>query len=70
MYTVQFRSSGIVAARFQDRAAAKHWLDCNNYAEDTPIIDPDSGEVTGWSKGDCLNLFKIVKASNSGMEIK
>ena len=61
MYTVQFRSSGIVAARFQDRAAAKHWLDCNDYSEDKPVVDPDTGEVIGWAKGDCLNLFKIAK---------
>ena len=65
MYTVNFRSSGIVAARFQDRAAAKHWLDCNNYAEDKPVIDPDTGEVTGWTKGDCLNLFTIMKVKQS-----
>ena len=66
MYTVQFKSSGIVAARFQDRAAAKQWLDCNDYSEDKPVIDPDTGEVTGWSKGDCLNLFKIAKAASAG----
>jgi hypothetical protein len=61
MYTVQFISSGIVAARFQDRASAVYWLDCNNYGEDKPIVDPDTGEVTGYDVGDCLNLFKIVK---------
>jgi hypothetical protein len=36
MYTVQFISSGIVAARFQERGAAQYWLDCNNYGEDKP----------------------------------
>ena len=61
MYTVQFKSSGIVAARFQVKAAAKHWLDCNDYSEDKPVFDPDTGEVIGWAKGDCLNLFKIAK---------
>lgn len=61
MYTVQFKSSGIVAARFQDRAAAKHWVECNNYAEEVPIIDPETDEIVEWVKGDCLNLFKITK---------
>ncbi len=62
MYTVQFKSSGIVAARFQERAAAMYWLECNDYGEDKPIVDPDTGEVTGYQRGDCLNLFKVVRA--------
>jgi hypothetical protein len=61
MYTVQFRSSGIVAARFQERGAAMHWLECNDYAEDVPVVDPDTGEVTGYNRGECLNLFTLKK---------
>ena len=61
MYNVQFKSSGIVAARFQDRAAAMHWIDCNDYAEDVPVIDTDTGNIVGWNKGECLGLFKLFK---------
>jgi len=61
MYTVQFISSGIVAARFQDRAAALHWLSCNNYGDDKSVLDPDTGEVVDYAQGDCLNLFKLIK---------
>lgn len=63
MYTVQFISSGIVAARFQERGAAQYWIECNNYGEDKPIVDPDTGEVTGYAKGDCLGLFTIKKVN-------
>lgn len=50
-YTVQFRSSGIIAARFSERAMAMHWLQCNDF-------DPETGN--------CLNLFKIVRMKNNG----
>lgn len=46
MYAVVFRSSGIVAARFNDRTSAKFWIECNDF-------DPESGE--------CLNLFTIKR---------
>ncbi len=39
-----------------------YWLECNDYGDDRPIIDPDTGEVTGYQRGDCLNLFKVTKA--------
>lgn len=46
MYLIKFKSSGIVAARFNDRAQAKYWVSLNDY-------DPETG--------DCLGLFEIVK---------
>lgn len=61
-YEVQFKSSGIVAFSASERGICTHWMDCNNHAEDVPVIDPDTGEVTGYAKGECLNLFVIVKA--------
>ena len=61
MYQVQFKSSGKVAYTTSERANAKYWIECNDYAEDVPVIDPDTGEVTGYERGDCLGLFKIVK---------
>lgn len=62
-YTVQFRSSGIIAARFQERSAAHHWLECNDYGPDVNPIDPETGEVIPdqWVKGECLNLFTLKK---------
>ena len=61
MYQVQFKSSGIVAYTTTDRAHALYWIECNNYGPDKPTIDTDTGEVTGYERGDCLGLFKIVK---------
>ncbi len=63
MYQVQFISSGIVAFSANERAICQHWYNCNNFAEDKPLIDPDTGEIVPneWVKGDCLNLFKIVR---------
>ena len=61
MYQVIFKSSGKVAYTTSERANAKYWIECNDYGPDKPIIDPDTGEVTGYERGDCLNLFKIVK---------
>lgn len=59
-YEVQFRSSGIVAFSASERGICQHWMQCNNYGPDKPVIDPDTGEVTGYTVGDCLNLFKLV----------
>lgn len=67
MYQVQFISSGIVAFSSHDRGLCQHFIDCNNYAPEVPEIDPDTGELTGqWLKGDCLNLFRLVKAKDVG----
>jgi hypothetical protein len=60
MYQVQFISSGISAFSSNDRGQAKYWLECNNYGPDVPILDPDTGEVQGYSRGECLGLFKVV----------
>lgn len=63
MYQVQFISSGIVAFSANERAICQHWYNCNNFEEDKPLIDPETGEIVPneWVKGDCLNLFKIVR---------
>jgi hypothetical protein len=63
-YEVQFRSSGIVAFSATERAICQHWYDCNNFAPETPYHDPDTGEPVPnkWVKGECLGLFKVVKA--------
>lgn len=63
MYHVQFKSSGIVAFSSQDRGLCQYFIECNDYGPDKPIIDPDTGEVDPhrWIKGDCLNLFKLLK---------
>lgn len=62
-YEVQFKSSGIVAFSATERGICQHWLECNDYGPDKPIIDPDTGEIVPdkWVKGECLNLFKLVK---------
>ena len=61
-YEVQFITSGIVAFSSHDRGLCSYFIECNNYAPDIPEVDPDSGELTGlWLKGDCLNLFKLLK---------
>jgi hypothetical protein len=66
-YEVQFKSSGIVAFSATERAICQHWYDCNNFAPETAYHDPDTGEIVPnkWVKGECLNLFKVVKCSNS-----
>ena len=62
MYQVQFITSGIVAFSSHDRGLCQYFIDCNNYAPEVPEVDPDTGVLTGlWIKGDCLNLFRIVK---------
>lgn len=61
MYQVQFITSGIVAFSSADRGLCQHFIDCNNYGEDKPIVDEDTGEVTGYERGDCLGLFKLVR---------
>lgn len=65
MYQVQFKSSGIVAYSHQERGMCQYWIDCNDYGPDKPIIGPETsgseGEVKGYARGDCLNLFKLTK---------
>lgn len=63
MYQVQFITSGIVAFSANERGICQHWIDCNNYTDDQPMIDPDTGEIVPdqWVKGDCLNLFVLKK---------
>ena len=61
MYQVQFKSSGKVAYTTSELANAKYWIECNNYGPDKPTIDTDTGEVTGYERGDCLGLFKLVR---------
>ena len=62
MYQVQFISSGIVAFSANERGICQHWIECNNFDPDVPMMDPDTGEIVPdqWVKGDCLNLFKLV----------
>jgi hypothetical protein len=66
-YEVQFRSSGIVAFSASERAICQHWLDCNDYGPEMAYCDPSTGEIVPnkWVKGECLNLFKVVKCLNS-----
>lgn len=59
-YEVQFKSSGIVAFSASERGICQHWLECNDYEPETPFTDLETGE-TVWAKGECLNLFKIVR---------
>ena len=63
MYQVQFISSGIVAFSANERGICQHWLECNNFAPDEPMVDSDTGEIVPgqWVRGDCLGLFKLVK---------
>lgn len=61
MYQVQFKSSGIVAFSSHDRGLCQHFIECNDYGPDKPIVDLDTGEVTGYARGDCLNLFILKK---------
>ena len=62
-YEVQFKSSGIVAFSASERGICQHWLECNDYGPDMAYYDPDMGEIVPdkWVRGDCLNLFKLVK---------
>jgi hypothetical protein len=59
-YEVQFRFSGIVAFSASERGICQYWLECNDYGPETPFTDLDTGE-TVWTKGECLNLFKVVR---------
>jgi hypothetical protein len=61
MYQVQFKTSGIVAFSSTDRAVSSYWLDLNDHGEETPIADPETGEIVEWAKGENLGLFKLVK---------
>lgn len=61
MYQVQFKSSGIVAFSSHDRGLCTYFIECNDYGPDKPILDPETGETTGYAKGDCLNLFVLRK---------
>lgn len=61
MYQVQFKSSGIVAFSSHDRGLCQHFIECNDYGPDKPIVDPDTGEAQGYARGDCLNLFVLRK---------
>ena len=61
MYQVQFKSSGIVAYSHQERGMCQYWIDCNDYGPDKPIIDPDTGDITGYTRGDCIGLFILKK---------
>ena len=62
-YEVQFKSSGIVAFSASERGICQHWLECNDYGPDVPYVDPDTGEIVPdkWVRGECLNLFKLIK---------
>jgi hypothetical protein len=70
-YEVQFRTSGIVAFSATERAICQHWYDCNNYGPEMPYCDPITGEIVPhkWVKGECLELFKLVKVQSTG-EVK
>ena len=63
-YEVQFKSSGIVAFSATERGICQHWLECNDYGPDQAYCDPDTEEIVPdkWVRGECLGLFKIVKA--------
>jgi hypothetical protein len=66
-YEVQFKTSGIVAFSATERAICQHWYECNNFGPETPYCDPDTGEIDPerWVKGDCLELFKVVRVKSS-----
>jgi len=67
MYQVQFISSGIIAFSANERGICQHWIDCNNYGPDVPMVDADTGEIVPdqWIKGDCLNLFQLLKVQST-----
>lgn len=67
MYQVQFISSGIVAFSSHDKGLCQRFIECNNYEPETYYLDPDTGEVdlNQWVRGECLNLFKLVKAQST-----
>lgn len=67
MYQVQFKSSGIVAYSSHDRGLCQHFIECNDYGPDKPIVDPETGETTGYAKGDCLGLFKLLKVKHGNV---
>ena len=62
-YEVQFKTSGIVAFSATERAICQHWYECNNYGPEMAYYDPTTGEIVPdrWVKGDCLELFKLIK---------
>lgn len=68
-YEVQFKSSGIVAFSSHDRGLCQHFIECNDYGPDKPIIDPDTsgseGDITGYTRGDCIGLFILKKVKPS-----
>lgn len=66
MYQVQFKSSGIVAFSSHDRGLCQHFIECNDYGPDKPIVDPETGDITSYARGDCLNLFKLTKVQSTG----
>jgi hypothetical protein len=61
-YEVQFKSSGIVAFSATERGVCQHWIECNDYEPEQPFVDLDTSLVQ-WVKGECLNLFKLVKVA-------
>ena len=65
-YQAQFISSGIVAFSASERGIVQHWIDCNNYGPDMAYYEPETGEIVPdrWVKGECLNLFKLVRCKN------
>ena len=64
-YEVQFKTSGIVAFSATERGICQHWLECNDYGPEMPYCDPVTGEIvpSKWVRGECLELFKLVKVS-------
>lgn len=61
-YEVQFKSSGIVAFSASERAICTYWMDCNDYGPDVAYTDPET-EEEHYDKGECLNLFILVKVN-------
>ena len=59
-YEVQFRSTGIVAFSASERGICQHWLECNDYAPETPFTDLETGSVE-WVRGECLGLFVLKR---------
>lgn len=61
MYQVQFKTSGIVAFSSHDRGLCTYFIECNDYGPDRPIVDLETKDITGYTRGDCLNLFVLRK---------
>lgn len=66
-YEVQFKSSGIVAFSASERGIVSYWIECNNYGPDMAYYEPGTGEIVPdrWVKGECLNLFKLVRCKTT-----